>query len=76
MQLLWVLRRQAYDRVLRSVLYIYGVGEQLLKGIQAFYIEANAYVRVRREFSEFAVEEGVRQGCVMSSWLISLWMGA
>ncbi len=50
-----------------KVLKIYGVGGQLLKGIQAFYRKANACVRVGREFSEsFAVDVGVRQGCVMS----------
>ncbi len=47
---------KAYVRVNRealwSVLKIYGVGGQLLKGIQAFYIEANACVRVKGEFSE------------------------
>ncbi len=41
---------RAYDRVDRealwSVLRIYGVGGQLLKGIQAFYREANANGRV------------------------------
>ncbi len=47
-----------------SVLQIYDVGGQLLKGIQAFYREANACVRVGGKFSEsFAVEVGVRQGC-------------
>ncbi len=39
---------KAYDRVDRkalwSVLKIYGVGGQLLKGIQAFYRQANACV--------------------------------
>ncbi len=44
-----------------SVLKIYGVGGHLLKGIQTFYREANACVRVRGEFSEsFEVEVGVR----------------
>ncbi len=41
---------KAYDRVnkeaLWSVLRIYGVGGQLLKGIQAFYREDNSCVRV------------------------------
>ncbi len=45
---------KAYDRVDRealwNVLYIYGVGGQLLKGIQSFYREANACVRVGGEF--------------------------
>ncbi len=57
---------KAYDRVDRealwSVLRIYGVGGQLLKGIQAFYKEEKACVRVGGKFSEsFAVEVGVRQ---------------
>ncbi len=56
---------KAYDRVNRealwSVLRIYDVGGQLLQGIQAFYKEANACVRVGGEFSDsFAVEVGVR----------------
>ncbi len=44
---------KAYNRVDRealwSVLRIYGVGGQLLKGIQAFYKEAIACVRVGGE---------------------------
>ncbi len=57
---------KAYDRVDRkavwSVLRIYGVGGQLLKGIQAFYKEANACVWVGGKFSEsFAVEVGQRK---------------
>ncbi len=70
---------KAYDRVDRealwSVLRIYGVGGQLIKGIQAFYREANACVRVGGEFSEsFAVEVSVRQGCVMSPWLFNIFL--
>ncbi len=48
--------KKVYSRVDRealwSVLKIYGVGRHLLKGIQAFYREANACVRVGGEFSE------------------------
>ncbi len=44
---------KAYDRVDREALWkelrIYGVGGQHLKGIQAFYREANACVRVGGE---------------------------
>ncbi len=70
---------KAYDRVDReafwNVLKIYGVCGQLLKGIQAFYREANACMRVGREFSEsFAVDVEVRQGCVMSPWLFNIFM--
>ncbi len=71
---------KAYNRFDReafwSVLKIYGVGGQLLKGIQAFCREVNACVRVGGEFSEsFAEEVGVRQGCVMSPWLFNIFMG-
>ncbi len=70
---------KAYYRVDRealwSVLKICGVGRQLLKGIQAFYRDANACVRVGGEFNEsFAVEVGVRQGCVLSPWLFNIFM--
>ncbi len=61
---------KAYNRIDRdalwSVLRSYGVGGQLLKGIQAFYREANACVRVGEKLTEgFALEVGVRQGCVV-----------
>ncbi len=60
---------------LDNILKIYGVGRQLLKGIQAFYREANACVRVEGELSEsFAVKVGVRQGCVMLPWLLNILM--
>ncbi len=70
---------KAYDRVDRealwSVLRIYGVGGQLLKGIQAFYRGTNTCVRVGEELSEsFTVEVGVRQECVMSPWLSDIFL--
>ncbi len=70
---------KAHNRVDRealwSVLKIYGVGGQLLEGIQASYREVNACVRVGGKFSEsLAVEVGVRQGCVMSPWLFNIFM--
>ncbi len=72
-------REKAYDRVDReavwSMLHICGVGRQLLKGIQAFYIEANARVTMGGKFSgSFAVEVGVRQAHVMSPWLFNIFM--
>ncbi len=61
---------KAYYRVDREALW-----SVLLKGIQAFYRDANACVRVGGEFNEsFAVEVGVRQGCVMSPWLFNIFM--
>ncbi len=75
----FVLLQMAYDRVDReavwSVLKTYGVDGQLLKEIQAFYREANACVRVGGKFSEsIAVEVSVRQGCVVSPWLLNIFM--
>ncbi len=69
---------KAFNRVDRealwSVLRIYGVSGHLLKGIQAFYREANACVRVGGKFSESFAVVGVRQGCVMSPWLFNIFM--
>ncbi len=70
---------KAYDRVDRKALWnvvkIYGVGTQLIEGIKAFHREANAYVTVDGELNDsFTVGVGVRQGCVMSPWLFSIFM--
>ncbi len=70
---------KAYDRVDRKGLWdtlrVYGVGGQLLKGIRSFYENASATVRMNGELSEsFSVEMGVRQGCVMSPWLFSIYI--
>ncbi len=57
---------KAYNRVDREALWIVlkicGVGGQLLNGIQAFYREANACVRVGGEFSEFYRGSGSEAG--------------
>ncbi len=45
-----------------SVLKIYGVGGQLLKGMQAFYREVNACVRVGGKYSEFCGGGGSQAG--------------
>ncbi len=50
---------RAYAKIDRealwSVMKMYGVGGQLLKGIQAFYREANACVRVGGKFKGLKV---------------------
>ncbi len=47
----------------------------MLRGIRSFYENSSASVRVNRELSEsFNVEVGVRQGCIMSPWLFSIYM--
>ncbi len=54
---------------------MYGVQRQLLEGIKSFYENASASARMNGELSEsFNVEVGVRQGCVMSPWLFSMYM--
>ncbi len=54
---------------------MYGVGGKLLEGVRSFYENAKASVRVNGELSEsFNVEVGVRQGCMMSPWLFSIYM--
>ncbi len=70
---------KAYDRVYRKGLWdtlrVYGVGGQLLEEIRFFNENASAFVQVNGELSEsFSVEVGVRQGCVMSPWLFSIYM--
>ncbi len=46
-----------------------------MEGIEAFYREGNACVKVDGQFSDsFAVGVGVRQGCVMSPWLFYIFM--
>ena len=72
---------KAYDRVDREaiwrVLGMYGINGQLLKAVQSLYEKSEACVRVCREEGEwFEVGVGLRQGCVMSPWLINLFMDA
>ena len=70
---------KAYDRVDRdamwNVLRLYGIGGRLLRGVKSFYVGSKACVRVGNEVSEwFPVRVGMRQGCVMSPWLFSLYV--
>ncbi len=70
--------RKAYDRVDRKglwdILRVYGVGGQLLEGIKS-HGNPNASLCMNRELSDsFKVEVGVRQGCMMSPWLLSVYM--
>ncbi len=70
---------KAYDRVdwlaLWEVLRIYGVGGKLLTAIKSFYEETSTCVKISGETSEhFEIKMGLRQGCVMSPWLFSIYM--
>ena len=60
---------KAYDRVNREALC------QVLSGIKSMYVDSLACVRVKGSESEwFRRYSGVRQGCIMSPWLLHVYM--
>ena len=70
---------KAYDTIDRhdmwQMLRVHGVGGKLLKALQSFYVDSRACVRVGNDASEwFPVNVGLRQGCVMSPWLFTVYM--
>ncbi len=67
------------DRVdwlaLWKVLKLHGVGGKLFSAIKSFFEEASACVRISGDTSEyFEIKVGLRQGCVMSPWLFSIYI--
>ncbi len=67
---------KTYDRVVQEamwdVLKVYGVGGGLLEGVKTFYRDASACVKVKGEMNEcFQIKAGVRQGRVVSPWLLN-----
>ena len=51
------------------------LGGKLLSGIKRMYVNSSACVRVKGGESErFRIDNGVRQGCSMSSWLFNIYM--
>src|SRR5678816_2535410 len=58
-----------------KVFLIYGVGGKLLNGIKSMYDDSETCVKINGAESDcFNINCGVRQGCVMSSWLFNLYM--
>ena len=47
-----------------------------MSGIKSMYVDSSAYLRVKWGESEcFRIDSGVRQGCIMSPWLLNVYMG-
>ena len=50
---------------------------KLLSGIKSMYVDSLACIRFKwSEIERFKIYSGVRQGCVMSSWLFEVYMDA
>ena len=70
---------KVYDRVNREdlwqVLRMYDAGGTFLSGIKSMYVDSSACVRIIGSVSEqFRIDNGVRQGCIMSPWLFNVYM--
>ena len=70
---------KAYDRVNRVKLWEAlkqtQVGEGLVRAIQSLYVECEVRVKVGEKHSVwFEVEQGVRQGCTLSPWLLNVFL--
>ena len=54
---------------------MHGFGEKLLKPVPSFYIDSRVCVWIGINVSEcFLVNIGLREGCVMSTWLFYVYM--
>ena len=57
------------------MLRMYGVGGKLLKVVQSFHVDGMPCVRVGMNVSKWLpIHVGFRQGCVMSPWLLNVYM--
>ena len=73
--------KKAYDSVNREALWqglkMYDVRSKRLSEIKRIYVDSSACVRVKGGKSElFRMDSGLRQGCIMSLWLFSVYMDA
>lgn len=70
--------KKAYDSLDRELLWKilseYGISGKLLSAIKSLYDNTTASVRIKNVYSKpFHLEKGVRQGCVLSPFLFSLY---
>ena len=70
---------KVYDAIDRhgmwQMLRVYEVAGKLLKAVQSFHIDNWACVQMGNDVSGwFPVNVGLRQGCVMSPWLVNVYM--
>ena len=74
---MWILRTLVNREALLQVLKMYDVGDKLLNGIRSIHVNSLAYVRAKGGESKcFRITSGVRQGCIMSTWLFNVYMDA
>ena len=79
LNIVFIDQEKAFDRVERyklwSVLEIYGIQGQLLENIMALYNVSQSAVKTPDGTSDlFAVNTGVRQGCVLSPLLFNIYI--
>ena len=72
---------KVYDMVSREALWellrMYHMGGKLLNVIKSMYVNSLGNVRVKGGESQcFRINSGVRQGCIMSPWLFTVYMAA
>ena len=52
-----------------------GGGGKPLSGIKSMYVDSSSCIRVKwGETERFRVDSGVRQECIMSPWLLNVYM--
>ena len=48
-----------------------------MSGIKSIYVDRSAFVRIKRSESKwFKTDSGVRQVCIVSPWLLNVYMNA
>ena len=62
---------------IRQVLNMYDVGGKLLNGIKSMYVNGLACARIKGGESDcFKIDRGERQGCIISLWLLNVYIDA